>query len=144
MPASAPEPSGETSVRARAFRQPFAVAQKHLRVGHQVVRQRHRLRPLQVRVARHDGVQMLFRHIAQRLYHRRAARARGLDFVGQVQPQIQRHLVVAAARRVQLFARLADAAGQLRLHKGVNVLARHVDFERAVVQIRENALQAVW
>ena len=98
--------------RARAaLGKAFAVAQKHLRIGHEVVRQRHRLRPLQMRIARHDGIQMLFRHIAQGLDEKSALFARSFDLVAEVEAQIQRHLIVAAAGGVQFLARLADAPG---------------------------------
>ena len=93
-------------------------------------------------VAGHDGVEVLFRHIAERFHDGLAARARLFDLVGEVEAQIERHLIVAAAGGMQFLARLADAAGQFALHEGVDVLAGHVDLQLACVDVGEDALKA--
>ena len=56
MPASAPAPSGITSVRSQRLREALAIAREHLDVGEQMMRERDRLRALQMRVAGHHGV----------------------------------------------------------------------------------------
>ncbi len=53
----------------------------------------------------------------------------------QVEAEVQRHLVVAAAAGVQPLARIAHAGGQGLLHEGVDILGVGVDFQRAAVQI---------
>ena len=43
---------------------------------------------------------------------------------------------------MQPLARVADAAGQLALHIGVNVLAGHIDLQRSGVDLGKDILQA--
>ena len=56
----------------------------------------------------------------------------------QVQPDIQRHLVVAAAAGVQPLTRIADAGGQRLLDEGMHILGVGVDLQCAAVQILQN------
>jgi hypothetical protein len=44
---------------------------------------------------------------------------------------------------VQSLAGVAQARGELRLHKGVDILRRRVYFQLAALQIRQNVLQPV-
>ena len=59
----------------------------------------------------------------------------------QVQPDIQRHLVVAAAAGVQPLARIADAGGQRLLDEGMHILGVGGDLQCAAVQILQNRVQ---
>ncbi len=60
----------------------------------------------------------------------------------QVEAQVQRHLVVAAASGVQPLARIPHPGGEGLFHEGMHILGGGVDFQRAAVQILQNALQA--
>ena len=62
-------------------------------------------------------------------------------FVAQVKTHIQRHLIVAAACRVQFFAHITQSGGQLLLHEHMNVLAGEINGQRARFQIVQNRLQ---
>ena len=119
------------------------VAREHHAVGEQVVRKGHRLRALQVGVPGHDGALIGLRHMAERAYDVLDELNSLFALVAQVEAGIQRHLVVAAARGVELFAHVAQPCGELRLHKGVDVLGRGVYFERAAVQVGQDAAQAL-
>ena len=114
------------------------VPQEHLGIRHQVVPEGDRLRALQMRVAGHDRVGVFLRLVAedgnQLLELADEARA----FPAQRQADIERDLIVAAARRVQALARVADAGGQLALDEGVNILRVRVDMQRAAFNIRSN------
>ena len=111
------------------------VPQEHLGVRHQVVAEGDRLRALQVRVAGHDRVGVFLRLVAEdadQLFELAdEARAR----FAERQADVERDLIVPAARRVQPLARVADARGQLALDKGVDVLGVGVDRERAALDV---------
>ena len=68
---------------------------EHHGVGHEMVAEGDGLRPLQVGVAGQDGGFVLLRLVgdgSQQLQHQRAERC---DLLPQIQPQIQRHLIVS-------------------------------------------------
>ena len=78
------------------------IAIEHLQPGKKMMREKHRLRPLQMRVSRNQ-------HVAIRLGQRQQRALRAEDFFRQnaagvleKQPHVRRDLVVPAARRVQL------------------------------------------
>ena len=137
-PASAPEPSGDSSARRAASAMPPAIAREHRVVGEQVMREPHRLRALQVRVARAAACRRA-RAPARRararsaVDRRRSARA---ACVARVEPQIGRDLIVAAARRCAA-ARPASPIelGQPRLDVHVHVLELRVERELAALPL---------
>ncbi len=67
----------------------------------------------------------------------------GVALLAQIHPQVERNLIVAAARGVQLFAHVAEPFGQDLLDEHVDILARGVEGQCSGVQIVQNALQAV-
>ena len=80
------------------------------------------LRTLKMGVARHDSVLVLLR-LGVQSFHKLLNKLHDLRHVlFQIQPDIKRHLVVAAAPRVQALARITYAAGKLALNEGVNIL----------------------
>ena len=85
------------------------------------------LRPLQVGVSGHDGVCVCQRLFADHAYQPFEKLCRFVRARAEIQSQVHRHLVVAAAGGVQALAGVADAAGELLLHEGVDVLAGQVD-----------------
>ena len=102
-----------------------------------------RLRSLQVGVARHDGLAVLRRLVGDHLDERHDQLFDGRDLFFEIELDVQRHLIVAAARGVQALAVVADALGQLALDKGVDVLGFHVDLQRAGFDVGKNAAQAL-
>ena len=102
------------------------------------------LGPLHVGVARHDGGGVLLRFMAQHFHKVLQLGLDGGAVLAQGQAHIQGHLVVAAAGGVQALAGVADAGGELPLHKGVDVLGVGVDHQSAGIQIGQNALQALY
>ena len=99
--------------------------------------------PLQVGVPGHDVPGALFGLAAE---HADQFPDLPLDMgrcFPQVEPQVQGHLVVAAAAGVQPLARIAHPGGEGLLHEGVHVLGRRVDGQRAAVQILQDAVQAL-
>ena len=119
----------------------IAVAQKHLNVGHHIMRERDRLRALQVCVAGHDRVQVRLRKIEQRLnqlieqgagFHARFAR---------VHARIEHALVVPAAAGMQALARFADPLGEngFDIHMNVFRLGGPLNFTR--LRVGKNPLE---
>ena len=91
----------------------------------------HRLRDLQMREARHDGVCMLERPLGQRAL---VGGERGIDAVDRVahpEPKIGRDLVVARAGGVQPPGRRPDQFGEPALDVHVDVLERALERELA-------------
>lgn len=99
------------------------------------MREPHRLRTLQVRVARHQRVDM-----GARLDEQRAAQL--VDQIDQllgradrIQPQIGRDLIIATACGVEPAAGIADLIDQARLDVHVDVLERVVPGQRTAREL---------
>jgi hypothetical protein len=110
VPASAAAPSGSRLVRAWHLAHPLGVAREHLDVGEQVVRERHRLRDLQVGEAGQDRLGVLLGELDEGALQLGEERADAGDLVAQPQAHVGRDLVVARAPGVQA---LAGVAGEL-------------------------------
>ena len=102
-----------------------------------------RLRALKMRVARHDGVGVLFRldaeggdELRDELYGLRGR-------VAQVEPRVDCYLVVTAASGVQLAAGVAETLGEDCLYEAVYVLGGGVYGEFALINVREYAAKAL-
>ena len=117
------------------------VAQEHFGVRVEVLPAVDRLRLPKMGEAGHDVFGRLFgagkEHGDERL--------QGVDGAirgaARVQAEIGRDLVVARARRVQLFARLPDAGDELVLHEGVDVLLPF-DGERSRLDVRADGFES--
>ena len=130
-PASAPAPSGDTSARVEAVAPAVDVAAERPEVREQVVREQHRLRALQVRVAgevRRRSASSARRSSTACSSWMRARPARAL--APEEQPQVERDLVVAAAAGVQLGAGRARDLGDPPLDRGVDVFVGRRERER--------------
>ena len=104
-------------------REPRAVALEHLRPREQMVSERHRLRALQMRVARHRRVRLLARALEDRVRERDERRVRLRTRVRDVEPERGGDLVVARAAGVDLPPHLAELGLDVRVH----VLGRGID-----------------
>src|SRR6185503_5849068 len=97
----------------------------------QMVREEDRLCSLEVRVARHGDVEAVRRALDERLLRMAQALAgRGQD-LAEVEPLVQRDLIVARASRVELAAHGARQLDQPALDVRVNVLELGAKRERA-------------
>ncbi len=88
-----------------------AIALKHLDVSEQMMGEQHRLRALEMRVAGNDHVAVAEAEPDEASLQGAQA---GLDFPGlvaQIEAQVERDLVVAAASRVEFRTRVADPSG---------------------------------
>ena len=122
--------------------QALVVAREHPEVRQHVVAEEDRLSVLQVGVARHHHAHVLLgdveKHTAQGAV---ALHEVGAQFLG-VEADVRRHLVVAAAARVQARARRADVAREGALHGHVDVLVVDVPGKVAVGNLARNVGQA--
>ena len=96
----------------------------------------YRLRPLQVRISRHDGVTVLLRLVGQRRGESFKPSGYRIDLVSQIHAYIERDLVVAAAGGVKLLPRLADARGEHLFDEHVYILAGRIEAEFSRFDIR--------
>ena len=99
------------------------------------------LRALKMGVAAHDRAGVLPGLFAQDLNQLSQLGQQFLQAAAQVKADIQRHLVVAASGGVQALARIPHPAGELLLHKGVNILRLRVDRQLARLQLIEHLPQ---
>ena len=109
------------------------VAYQHENIGKQMLRQDNRLCALKMGISGHDRAGMGFCLCVQRLNQRIILRADFCNAVSQGHAQVQRNLVIPAARRMQPFACIADAGGQHAFNKHMDVLGCRVDLQRAVL-----------
>ena len=98
---------------------------------------------LQMRIARHDGRFVFRRAIYKRLDQRFHLPGNGVALLAQIHPQVERNLIVPAARGVQLFAHVTEPFGQNLLDEHVDVLACGIELQLAGAEIVQNGLQPV-
>ena len=65
-----------------------------------------------------------------------------VDLIPHIQLHVQRHLVVPASARVELFPGVSDPLDQICLHKTVDILILGSDFQGSVLDIPLDPLQA--
>ena len=119
------------------------VSQEHFAVGEQMMTEGDRLRPLQMRVAGHNGVAVFLGFAGDDLDELYDQLFDGDDLFFEVELHVERHLIVAASGRVQALAVVADTLGQFSFDEGVDILGFHVDAERTALDVREDPLQAL-
>ena len=105
------------------------------------MREEDRLRTLQVRVARHDHVGIALRRFDERTLQVSDAAEHGECLPAHIEVRVERDLVIAAARRVQSAARLANGVGQALLDVHVNVFERNGEVEIAVLDFLQDIAQ---
>ena len=103
------------------------VAAEHLKVSTEVVCQRKRLRLLQVREARHVGVDVFLDDTLQGSEQFEYECTKFSNLITHIQLHVQCNLVVTTASGMKLFAGLADAADQGCLHEAVDVLVAFIN-----------------
>ena len=98
-----------------------AVAAEHLDIGHEVMAEGDRLRRLQMGEARHDGRGIFLGPVDQGCLQVLQHGLDAVDGVAHPEAHVERHLVVARARRVQPPAGRADQVGQALLDVEMDV-----------------------
>ncbi len=93
--------------------------------------QRYRLCALQMRIAGHDGFDVAPRDRGKDAPQRPQQGSHLGNLLAQVKAQIQRDLIVAGARRMQLAAGGTDLLGQATLDRQVDVLVAEVEAKPA-------------
>ncbi len=122
---------------ARGFEARVIAAQRR-RMTQQEVRHEHRHRAPQVRVRRHQRIAGLLGLIGERRDGRAQSFLEQRNAAAQIQPQVDRDLLVARSAGVQTTAGIADARHQLPLDKPVHVLVVAVDPRRILAALLEN------
>ena len=118
----APEPSGQDVAARAGIGHAAEIALEHLHVGEQMVREVDRLRALEMGVAGNDDLAMALGEADERALHFAQACGEAVALGAQIEAEIERDLVIAAAGGVELGAGVADAAGELGLDVHVDVL----------------------
>ena len=118
------------------------VAVEHFDIGQKVVGKKDRLGALEVRVARHDGVAVTLGEADE--FALQAVNFLRERFAGFAQPEskIERDLIIAAPRGVELRPGGADALGQLRLDVHVDIFEVHLELEASLFNLGEDLAQA--
>ena len=96
------------------------------------------LSTLKMSVAGHDGVLIflgLFGYNPEKVAKQRGNRVK---LLAKIKTHVDRHLIVAASRRVQPLSRVADTLCKLKFHKAVNILGRRVDFKTPLLYFRKD------
>lgn len=105
------------------------------------MREQNRLCALQMRVARHDDIAVLLRRLDERALQVLDLLLHGHDLAAHIHVRVERDLIVAAARRVQPAAGLADGVGQALLNVHVNILEVDGEREAAVLDFLKDVLE---
>ena len=138
--------------RARAQRHDIAalidaleageVAREHAEIRQQMMAEGNRLCPLQMRIARHDDVRVLRRGLDECLLQIEDFLLHGHDFLAHIHMRVQRHLIVAAARRMQAAARLADGLREPLLDIHMDIFEVHGKVELAILDFLQDIPEA--
>ena len=112
-------------------------------VAQQEVRHQHRHGAAQVRVGRHQRVAGLFGLIGERGDGRAQFVLQPRDPAAQVQPQVDRDLLVARTAGVQSTAGIADARDELALDERMDVFVVAGDPRRIAAALLEDLRQAL-
>ena len=119
------------------------VTGQHGEIGHEVVAEENRLSPLEVGIARHDDVAVLFCSLDQRFLELDQELGGGGDFAADIHVRIQGDLIVAATAGMQALACFADGIGQSFFDVHVDVFQLDGEIEVPVFDLLENSLQAL-
>ena len=141
-PASAPDPRGQREIRRAQVGEARAIAGEQLDEGEPVVGEAHGLRALQMGVAGQQRVEVLAGAQHERLLEPEQAALRGAGRVAQVEREVRRDLVVAAAAGVEAPGHRPDQVAQARLDVHVHVLEARVEGELAPLDLPADALRA--
>src|SRR5215216_2172359 len=121
--------------------QPPDVALQGLEVGEQVVGEQYRLGALQVSVTGEHELPVLLRHVHERPHRCEHAAPDLLRRVADEEAEVERHLVIAAASRVQLESDVADQLFEPPLYGGVDILVLQGPGELPRLDLRQNRLE---
>ncbi len=119
-----------------------AIALEHEDVGEQVVGQQHRLGALQVRVAGHRRLAVLLGLGDERALHVHQSRVHVVEDVPEIEPLVQRDLIVAGAAGVELAAHRPRQLDEAALHVHVDVLELAPEREGAALELAADPVEA--
>ena len=115
------------------------VSFQHFHVCQKVMSQQHRLGPLKVGISGQDDVDGLTSLLQERPLKPLEAKGDPLKVVAEIQPEVQRHLIVSTASGVQFSADGTDEFRDSTFHGHVNVLVRIREGEPTFPQLRSDA-----
>ena len=140
--------AGERRSAERRFVQPFAriaetpaVAREHFDIGKTMMAEGDRLRGLQMREARHDGIGMRLGLGKQRALQREQSAVDSPAGRPHPEPEIRRYLVVARARGVQPAGGVARDLAEPRFDVEMNVFERGFENEAPFGNLRCDPLE---
>ena len=105
--------------------------------------QGNRLRFLQMRKARHIGMEILFHNMIQcfqKMFHQMINL---LNLISHIKLHIQSHLIITASSCMQFFACVADSVNQICLHKTVNIFVFAGNLKFTFFHISHNRIQSL-
>ena len=108
------------------FDKTLAISCEHFEISQAPVSPQHRLRPLQVRVARNNGLPVTFRKTDQRASGGLYALQNFIDLSSKIDSKRCRDLVVTASARVQFFSRVPIEFYQTGFNKGMHVFVGRI------------------
>ncbi len=123
--------------------QPPEIARKHRKIREHMMREKHRLRPLQMRVAGQNHVLIFLGNEKERLADRRELFRDMADVAAHVHMRVHRRLVIAAPRRVKPRARIPDSLRQPLFDIHMDIFERNGKFEIPGVNPFPNVRQSL-
>ena len=108
-----------------------------------MVGERNRLRLLEMGKARHIGADIVLHDVKDRLKEFQEELRRLIDLIADIQPHVERDLVIAAPARVQLLTSVPDPFCQHSLDKGVDIFTGIIYDKLSTLDILLDSLQSV-
>ena len=120
---------------------PPLVALAHFHVCEHVMGKKDRLGGLQMGVPRHDNPEVLLRLEDQRVDQQVEVSADLDQFVPEVEPDVERNLIVARTTRMEAFPSFPDSSGKSCLDVHVDILERDREVELPLLDLTKDFLQ---
>ena len=123
----APDPSGNASASARADAEPIVIAPERRDVRQEKMRDEHRLRGPEMREGRHQRVAGRPRLAGQRGNHAFDSALQQRNAAPEIEPQVDRHLLVPRAAGMQTPAGVAQPLHEQTLDEAMHIFVGAVD-----------------
>ena len=143
VPARAAAPERHHVDAGEAVAEPLAVAREHEHVGEQMVGEQDGLRALQVRVAGHGVLGVLLGAPDERGLDGADARVDVPDDVAQIEPLVERDLIVAGAARMELASHRPRQLDEPALDVHVDVFELPSEREAAALDLGADGGQSL-
>ena len=120
----------------------LTITAEHLIIGQQMMGKANRLGMLQMGIAWHDGLYMLFCQVQQHLTQIQEFIRNLTELILEIKVHICRHLVITRASRMKLTSHWPNLLSQKSLHIHMNIFITYIKLKLSSLITRQQLFQA--